>query len=105
MHLYSTPHSLSWIIFLGNGSGGLEWSGPASYVKIRDELYFAYWLEEACNGTLGTILINMRTMRNCGIDYGAGTNGLRLSIVGAHARHAGRFNTVKYFTPKTSVTA
>ena len=100
MHLYSTPHSLSWIIFLANGSGGLEWSGPASYVKIRDELYFAYWLEEACNGTLGTILINMRTMRNCGIDYGAGPNGLRLSIVGAHARHAGRFNTLKYFEPK-----
>jgi hypothetical protein len=101
MHLYSTPHSLSWIIFLGNGAGGLEWSGPASYVKIRDELYFAYWLEEACNGTLGTILINMRTMRNCGIDYGAGPKGLRLSIVGAHARHAGRFNTTKYFQVKS----
>jgi len=100
MHLYSTPHSLSWIIFLGNGAGGLEWSGPASYVKIRDELYFAYWLEEACNGTLGTILINMRTMRNCGIDYGAGPKGLRLSIVGAYARHAGRFNTLKYFSAK-----
>jgi hypothetical protein len=100
MHLYSTPYSLSWIIFLNNGSGGLEWSGPASYVKIRDELYFAYWLEEACNGTLGTILINMRTMRNCGIDYSAGPNGLRLSIVGAHARHAGRFNSLKYFAPK-----
>ena len=98
MHLYSTPHSLSWIIFLGNGAGGLEWSGPASYVKIRDELYFAYWLEEACNGTLGTILINMRTMRNCGIDYGATPKGLRLSVVGAHARHAGRFNTLKYFS-------
>jgi hypothetical protein len=69
MHLYSTPHSLSWIIFLENGSGGMEWSGPASYVKIRDELYLAYWLEEACNGTLGTILINLRTMRNCGVDY------------------------------------
>jgi hypothetical protein len=101
MHLYSTPHSLSWIIFLGNGAGGLEWSGPASYVKIRDELYFAYWLEEACNGTLGTILINMRTMRNCGIDYSAGPKGLRFSIVGAHARHAGRFNTVKYFSAKS----
>jgi hypothetical protein len=24
MHLYSTPHSLSWIIFLENGSGGME---------------------------------------------------------------------------------
>ena len=100
MHLYSTPHSLSWIIFLENGAGGMEWSGPASYVKIRDELYLAYWLEEACNGTLGTILINMRTMRNCGIDYGAGPNGLRLSVVGAHARHAGRFNVLKYFTSK-----
>jgi hypothetical protein len=100
MHLYATPHSLSWIIFLENGAGGLEWSGPASYVKIRDELYLAYWLEEACNGVLGTILINLRTMRNCGVDYGVNQKGLRLSTVGAHARHAGRFNVLKYFTPK-----
>jgi hypothetical protein len=102
MHLYSTPHSLSWIIFLENGSGGMEWSGPASYVKIRDELYLAYWLEESCNGTLGTILINLRTMRNCGVDYAAGPNGLRLTAVGAHARHSGRFNVMKYFTPKAA---
>jgi hypothetical protein len=101
MHLYATPHSLSWIIFLNNGAGGLEWSGPASYVKIREELYLAYWLEEACNGTLGTILINLRTMRNCGVDYNVGQNGFRLSAVGAHARHAGRFNVTKYFTPKS----
>ena len=100
MHLYATPHSLSWIIFLENGAGGMEWSGPASYVKIRDELYLAYWLEESCNGTLGTILINLRTMRNCGVDYAAGPNGLRLSPVGAHARHAGRFNVMKYFAAK-----
>jgi len=101
MHLYATPHSLSWIIFLENGSGGLEWSGPASYVKIRDGIYLAYWLEEACNGTLGTILINMKTMRNCGVDYSAGPKGLRLGAVGAHARHAGRFDVMKYFAPKT----
>jgi hypothetical protein len=101
MHLYSTPHSLSWIIFLENGSGGMEWSGPASYVKIRDQLYLAYWLEEACNGTLGTILINMRTMRNCGVDYSAGPKGLRLGAVGAHSRHAGRFDVLKYFRPRT----
>jgi hypothetical protein len=98
MHLYSTPHSLSWIIFLGNSAGGMEWSGPAAYVKIRDELYLAYWLEEACNGVLGTILVNLRTMRNCGVDYAAGPKGLRLSPVGAHARHAGRFDVMKYFT-------
>ena len=104
MHLYSTPHSLSWIIFLENGAGGLEWSGPASYVKIRDELYLAYWLEEACNGTLGTILVNLRTMRNCGVDYAAGPKGLRLNAVGAHARHAGRFDSAKYFTPQARET-
>jgi hypothetical protein len=40
-------------------------------------------------------------MRNCGIDYAAGPKGLRLSIVGAHARHAGRFNTLKYFSVKS----
>jgi len=39
-------------------------------------------------------------MRNCGVDYSAGPKGLRLGPVGAHARHAGRYNVVKYFTPK-----
>jgi hypothetical protein len=98
MHLYSTPHSLSWIIFLENGAGGMEWSGPASYVKIRDDIYLAYWLEEACNGTLGTILINARTMHDCGIGYHCGTDGLRLSAIGAHSRHAGRYDIRKFYT-------
>lgn len=97
MHLYTTPHSLSWIIFGESGAGGMEWSGPASYVKIRDELYLAYWLEEACNGTLGTILINLRTMHDCGTGYHCGADGLRLSAMGAHARHAGRFDSAKFF--------
>jgi len=38
MHVYTTPHSFSWIIFLNGGAGGLEWSGPAQYVKLRDDL-------------------------------------------------------------------
>jgi hypothetical protein len=100
MHLYTTPHSLSWIIFGENGAGGMEWSGPASYVKIRDGLYLAYWLEEACNGTLGTILVNMRTMHDCGIGYHCGRDGLRLSSVGAHARHAGRFDVARFYEIK-----
>ena len=100
MHLYTTPHSLSWIIFGESGAGGMEWSGPASYVKIRDELYLAYWLEEACNGTLGTILVNLRTMHDCGIGYHCGRDGLRLSAMGAHARHAGRFDIAKYYQLK-----
>jgi hypothetical protein len=100
MHLYTTPHSLSWIIFGESGAGGMEWSGPASYVKIRDGLYLAYWLEEACNGTLGTILVNMRTMHDCGIGYHCGRDGLRLSSVGAHARHAGWFDVARFYEIK-----
>ncbi len=69
MHLYSTPHTVSWIIFTESGAGGLEWSGPGGFVKIRDGIYFIYWLEEACNGTLGAILVNLRTMRDVGADY------------------------------------
>ena len=34
MHLYTTPHSLSWIIFGESGAGGMEWSGPANIVSV-----------------------------------------------------------------------
>lgn len=97
MHLYSTPHTVSWIIFTDTGAGGLEWSGPGDFVKIRDDLYFAYWLEDACNGTLGTIVINMRTMHDSGIGYHCGEEGLSMSQVGAHARHAGKFDIDRFF--------
>jgi len=102
MHLYSTPHSLSWIIFTNSDAGGLEWSGPAAYVKIRDGLYFLYWLEEACNGTLGTILVNLHTMRDVGVGYHCGEAGLSMSAVGAHERLAGRFDIVRFYQVKTS---
>jgi hypothetical protein len=101
MHLYSTPNTVSWIIFTDTGAGGMEWSGPGDFVKIRDGLYFAYWLEDACNGTLGTILINMRTMHDAGIGYHCGKEGLSISQVGAHARHAGKFDIARFYTPKT----
>jgi hypothetical protein len=96
MHLYSTPHSMSWIIFTDSGAGGTEWSGPAAYVKLRDDLYFLYWLEEACNGTLGTIVVNLRTMHDAGFDYHCGDQGLTLGPVGAQARHAGRFDIARF---------
>ncbi len=105
MHLYSTPHSLSWIIFTGTDAGGLEWSGPASYVKIRNGLYFMYWLEEACNGTLGTILVNLHTMRDVGIGYNCGENGLNMSALGAHERLAGQFDVRRFYQVKASGTA
>ena len=100
MHLYSTPHSMSWIIFTDTDAGGMEWSGPADYVKIRDGLYFMYWLEEACNGTLGTILINMKTMHDAGVGYHCGAEGLSMSAVGAHGRHAGRFGISRFYQVK-----
>jgi hypothetical protein len=102
MHLYTTPHSLSWIIFTDTDAGGLEWSGPASYVKIRDGLFFMYWLEEACNGTLGTILVNLHTMRDVGVGYNCGPQGLGMSAVGAHERLAGRFDVRRFYQVKTS---
>ncbi len=98
MHLYSTPNTTSWIIpNAQTGHFATQWSGSGDFVKIRDQLYFARWQEEACNGTLGTILINMRTMHDAGIGYHCGKNGLSLSAVGAPARHAGKFDVDKFF--------
>ena len=97
MHVYTTPHSFSWIIFLESGAGGLEWSGPAEHVKIREDLYLFNWLEEACNGTLGTLIINMKTMHDCGIGYHCGTKGLSLSSIGVHARNAGGYDIRKFY--------
>ncbi len=100
MHLYSSPNTVSWIIFTPDGHGGSEWSGSGDFIKIRDQLYFCRWQEEACNGTLGTILINMRTMHDSGIGYHCGHDGLSMSPVGAYARHAGKIDVDKYLGNK-----
>ena len=101
MHLYATPNTVSWIIFTPDGHGGMEWCGPGDFVKIRDGIYFMYWLEEACNGTLGTILLNLNTMHDAGIGYHCGTHGLNMSPIGAVVRHAGKFDVDKYFQIRT----
>jgi hypothetical protein len=100
MHVYSSPNTVSWVIFTPSQHGGSEWSGSGDFVKIRDDLYFVRWQEEACNGTLGSILINMRTMHDSGIGYHCGENGLSMSPVGAYARHAGRFDVMEYLGDK-----
>jgi hypothetical protein len=91
MHFYATPSSYSWIIFQPDGSGGMQWSSPGWYSKVRDGLYIMAWVEEACNGTLGVICFNQRTMHDAGFGFHVGRNGLSLSVVGARARHAGKF--------------
>lgn len=96
MHLYLTPHSYSWVIFLTDGSGGMQWSSPGWYSKVREGVYLMAWVEEACNGTLGVICFNKDTMHDAGFGYHVGPNGLSLSVIGARARHAGKFNIEKY---------
>jgi hypothetical protein len=98
MHLYSTPYTTSWIIPTADGHFATEWCGSGDFVKIRDQLYFGRWQEEACNGTLGTVLINMRTMHDAGIGYNCGKRGgLSMSAVGAPSRHAGKFDVERFF--------
>ena len=97
MHLYATPTTYSWIIFQPDGSGGLQWSSPGWYSKLRDGLYIMAWVEEACNGTLGVICFNKRIMHDAGFGFHVGrAGGLSLSVIGARARHAGHFDVKKY---------
>lgn len=100
MHVYSTPYSYSWTIFMDNGALGMQWSSHADYVKLRDDIYLFTWVEEACNGTQGTIVINTRTMHDCGFAFHVGKDGLNLSTVGAHARNAGSYDVKKYLPLK-----
>jgi hypothetical protein len=100
MHVYTSPHSASWIIFLENGAGGMEWSSPAQYVKLRDDTYLFTWVEEACNGHQGTIVYNTRTMHDCGFGYGVGKEGLHLNTIGAYARNAGYFDVKRFYGPR-----
>lgn len=103
IHVYSTPFSYSWTIFYKNNVPGMMWSSPCKYVKLRDDVYLFTWVEEACNGSQGTMVFNKRTMHDCGCFYGVneisdrGPSGLTLGSFGALARHAGNYDVKKYF--------
>jgi hypothetical protein len=101
MHFYATPNTYSWIIFQPDGSGGLQWSSPGWYSKLRDGVYIMAWVEEACNGTLGVICFNRRVMHDAGFGFHVGSRGLSLSVVGARARHAGKFDIRQYIGVKS----
>ena len=96
LHFYATPSTYSWIIFQPDGSGGMQWSSPGWYSKLRDGVYLMAWVEEACNGTLGVICFNQRLMHDAGFGFHVGRNGLSLSVIGARARHAGKFDLKPY---------
>lgn len=100
IHVYSSPESYSWTIFLPNGSGGMMWSSPCIYVKLRDDAYLMSWVEETCNGMQGTFVFNPNIMHDAGFFYGIGDGGLKLTSFGAYARHCGDFDILKYFDQK-----
>ncbi len=100
MHVYSTPHSYSWTIFMESGAMGMQWSSPSQYAKLREGVYLFSWVEEACNGGQGTIVINTKTMHDAGFSFGGGKNGLNLGTMGAYARHAGYYDVRRFLGPK-----
>ncbi len=101
IHVYTTPFSYTWTIFYKNNVPGMMWSSPCKYVKLRDEVYLFTWIEEACNGSQGTMVFNKNTMHDCGCFYGvselghAPPSGLTLGSFGALSRHAGYYDVKK----------
>jgi hypothetical protein len=105
MHVYSSPHSMSWVIFTGSQQMGAEWGSPCIFVKLRPGVYIFCQNEEACNGNQMTELLNTKASHDCGFTFNGGPiNGARgganLGVTGAIGRHIGKFEILEYFGPK-----
>ena len=102
MHVYTSPWAYSWTIYLDNQEGGMVWSSPCEYVKLRKDVYIMSWVEETSAGGQGTVLMNLRTMHDCGVFYGLAFDNSKMvsmSSIGAFARNAGSLDILKYYTP------
>lgn len=100
MHVYTTPHSSSWTIYMENQALGMNWCAPCLYVKIRDGIYLFNLVEEACNGAETCVLINTKTMHDCGFGFSGGARGLSLGTIGALARNIGQYDVRRFFGPR-----
>jgi hypothetical protein len=100
MHLYASPHSMSWTIFTDNQTMGAQWCSPCIFVKLRDGVYIFCQNEEACNGAEMIELINTKISHDCGFNYSGGARGVSLGLTGAIGRHIGSFDIKQYFGPK-----
>jgi hypothetical protein len=100
MHLYASPHSMSWTIFTDNQTMGAQWCSPCIFVKLRDGVYIFCQNEEACNGAEMIELINTKISHDCGFNYSGGAQGVSLGLTGAIGRHIGSLDIKKYFGPK-----
>ena len=97
IHMYSAPESYSWTIFQPDNAGGVSWSSPGYYIKLRDNVYLLQWIEENCNGNQGLVVINRKLQHDGGFFYGMYEDGLKLSITGAFMRELGKLDIKKYF--------
>jgi hypothetical protein len=104
IHVYSSPESYSWTIMHPNNAGGWMWSSPCFYVKLRDDAYLMSWTEDACNGNLGTFIVNPRIMHDSGFFFGIGGTeeepDVHLTAMGAFARPLGGFDLMRYYGKK-----
>jgi len=100
MHIYSSPHSMSWVIFTGAQALGAEWCSPCVYVKLRPGVYIFCQNEEACNGAQMIELLNTKASHDCGFTYNGGARGVSLGVTGAIGRHIGKFDIVGLYGPK-----
>jgi MoaF C-terminal domain/MoaF N-terminal domain len=100
MHIYSSPHSMSWVIFTGAQALGAEWSSPCIYVKLRPGVYIFCQNEEACNGAQMIELLNTKASHDCGFTYNGGARGVSLGVTGAIGRHIGKFDILELYGPK-----
>jgi hypothetical protein len=88
-HIYSSPHSYSWSIFLDNKPGPM-WSSPCEYVKIREGIYMMSWIENRSAGNLNSFLFNSTTMHDMGVAFGINHNQVfEFNTFGAESRSAG----------------
>jgi hypothetical protein len=100
MHIYSSPHSMSWVIFTGAQALGAEWCSPCIYVKLRPGVYIFCQNEEACNGNQMIELLNTKASHDCGFTFNGSARGVSLGVTGAIGRHIGKFDIVGLYGPK-----
>jgi hypothetical protein len=100
MHIYSSPHSMSWVIFTGAQVLGAEWCSPCIYVKLRPGVYIFCQNEEACNGNEMIELLNTKASHDCGFTFNGSGRGVSLGVTGAIGRHIGKFDIVELYGPK-----
>jgi len=99
MHLYTTPHSSAWTIYMADQTLGMQWCAPSLYVKLREGIYIFDLVEEACNGAETCIVENNKTMRAAGFGFHGGKDGINLGVIGAIARDIGQYKVKEFFGP------